>query len=138
VQLADLLTTQLAGVTANSSRYSLSGQAIVLKPTAALSLGLIVHELAMNAQLHGALSVASGHIAIRWKLTSQPDGTQYLLLDWEEGGHAVDSREAEGLGCELVRRQLRHELRGDATLDFTDNGLVARLSIPFAELCQMQ
>jgi len=129
VSLADLLTMQLAAVVADRSRYSMAGEDIVLKPTAALSLGLVVHELAMNAHLHGAFALSSGRIAIRWQ-----EADASLLLDWEECGCSVRSTGADGLGCELVKRQLQHELRGDATLDFTDTGLVARLSIPCAEL----
>lgn len=129
VSLADLLTMQLAAVVADRSRYSVAGEDMVLKPTAALSLGLVVHELAMNAYLHGAFALSSGCVAIRWEVTQES-----LLLDWEERGSSLRSADADGLGCELVRRQIQHELRGETALDFTDTGLVARLSIPCAEL----
>jgi two-component system CheB/CheR fusion protein len=129
VSLADLLTMQLAAVVADRSRYSLAGEDIVIKPTAALSLGLVVHELAMNAYLHGAFAPASGRIAIRWEVADA-----CLQQDWEECGCFVRPTDVDRLGCELVTRQLQHELRGNAALDFTDTGLVARLSIPCAEL----
>lgn len=129
VSLGDLLTMQLAAVVEDRSRYSVAGEDIVLKPTAALSLGLVVHELAMNANLHGAFALATGRVAVRWGVAGAS-----LRLDWEEQGCPGRSTDPEGLGCELVKRQLQHELRGDAALDFTDSGLVVRLSIPCAEL----
>src|SRR6185312_7502234 len=48
-------------------KISLSGESIVLSPSAAQTISLAVHELATNAVKHGAFSGEDGRVEVEWK-----------------------------------------------------------------------
>ena len=48
------------------SRISLQGPDILLGPNIAITIVLVVHELATNAAKHGALSQSDGNLSIGW------------------------------------------------------------------------
>lgn len=111
-----------------SHRVSLSGPPVPLTPAAALSLGMIFHELATNAAKYGALSAAEGRIHVDWGLSGQ-DGRR-LTLTWREvGGPRVQPPTRRGFGARLIERNIRHDLAGTLALDYADGGLVAEISI---------
>jgi two-component sensor histidine kinase len=83
---------------ADGSRISLDGPEVKLDPKAALSLSLLLHELATNAVKYGSLSVAEGFVQLRW---SKGDGS--LNLSWtEQGGPEVTEPSRVGLGSRLI------------------------------------
>jgi two-component sensor histidine kinase len=68
---------------AGGERVLLDGPPVTLAPDAAQAISMAVHELATNATKHGALSVATGRVAIaRWIDT----GAGMLRLRWREAG----------------------------------------------------
>ena len=105
-----------------------------LKPKAALSLGMVLHELATNAAKHGALSAERGRVEVAWSAEGEgPAGR--LVLRWAESGGprvAQDKPERRGFGSELIERQLRHGLGGTYEAEFAEAGLRATLSLPLA------
>ncbi len=114
-------------------RVVLTGDTVALTPSAALAMGMAVHELATNAVKYGALSVPEGRVSVSWRLTagdgSAPgDPLKWLVMDWEEaGGPSVEAPTGTGFGTLLIQRGLAHELGGGATLNFRPDGLHARL-----------
>ena len=62
--LAELVRTELAPF--GPERLTIEGPDVSLKPKLALSLGMVLHELATNAGKYGALSVPPGKLAIHW------------------------------------------------------------------------
>src|SRR5499433_1741710 len=67
VSLAELIRSQLAPYLDRSgSQIAVDGPAVTLRPEAAQSLGLALHELAVNAVRYGALSTPTGRISIAW------------------------------------------------------------------------
>ena len=46
----------------------LEGPEVLLRPRAALALGMAIHELTTNAVKYGALSVAEGDVSVRWRV----------------------------------------------------------------------
>jgi two-component system, chemotaxis family, CheB/CheR fusion protein len=133
VPLADLLMLQLPDSVA-AERYMLSGPDVSIVPSAALSLGLVLHELATHACQFGAFTQPNGSISVRWSVDTIDDEGERLQLEWLERGSPASAKATTALACELVRRQLKHELHGDASLNFTDTGLVARLQMPCEEV----
>jgi two-component system, chemotaxis family, CheB/CheR fusion protein len=133
VPILDLLRTQLAPFAGERERerYNLEGEQILLNTNAALALGLVLYELATNAIKYGALSVSDGRVQIAWRLHDGDSGELMLSFRWEEhGGPRVAQPARRGFGSELLQRQLTYELKGQATMDFAEEGLKVLLEIP--------
>jgi two-component sensor histidine kinase len=112
-----------------SSRVSVTGPRVALPPAAALSLGMIFHELATNAAKYGALSAPDGRVFVDWSVADQT--RRRLQLVWREiDGPPVSAPQRKGFGSRLIERNVRHDLAGDVELDYADGGLIATFSIP--------
>jgi PAS domain S-box-containing protein len=97
VHMRDIVGSALAAH-GDKGQFVLKGPEVDLDPKAALSLSLLLHELATNAVKYGALSVPSGQVAVTWSSS----GTE-LTLGWtESGGPAVRQPERKGLGTRLI------------------------------------
>ena len=116
----------------NEPRIAITGPAVLLRPKAAVPLGMVLHELVTNAVKYGALSVPVGRLAIEWTAEDGPGGKR-LVLRWTEAGLALPNGPGrKGFGTELIERGIRHDLRGAVVLDLTPNGLRAVATIPWA------
>ncbi len=108
------------------STFTVEGPATEVEPRIAITLSLVLHELATNATKYGALSVAAGRIAIRWEI----DDSGHLEIVWQESdGPAVQPPERTGFGSTLITRSVTHELGGTATLDYRTEGVVCRIRV---------
>jgi two-component system, chemotaxis family, CheB/CheR fusion protein len=128
--LRDVILTELAphGVS-DSSKITITGPPVMLKPQAALFLALVVHELATNAAKYGALSTPGGGVELAWTIAG--DRPSRLELTWtEQGGPKINSFPKRGFGTELIERGIRFELQGEAKLGVVDGGLHCRIVIP--------
>ena len=83
---------------AERGRFRLDGPDFEVQPQAALSLSLLLHELATNAVKYGALSVEGGDVSLIWGF----EGDQFRLLWTEQGGPPVRPPERKGFGSKLV------------------------------------
>lgn len=114
-------------------RVILAGDDLRLTPRCALSLGMVFHELAINAVKYGALSVAAGRLDIQWQRLSQhaADAGSPLVLDWREsGGPAVTPPKRRGFGSRLIERSIIRELQGALTVEYGADGLHYRMVLP--------
>ena len=113
-----------------SSRVSANGPRVALAPAAALSLGMIFHELATNAAKYGALSSPDGRVLVDWSVADQT--RPRLELVWREidGPPVVAPPDRKGFGSRLIERNVRHDLAGEIELDYASGGLTATFSIP--------
>ena len=110
-------------------RVTLNGPPVALPPAAALSLGMIFHELATNAAKYGALSATVGRVLVDWSVVDQT--RPRLQLTWREvGGPTVVAPERRGFGSRLIERNVRHDLAGEVKLDYANDGFSADFSIP--------
>lgn len=66
-------------------RFRLDGPDLEIGAKPALSLALMLHELATNAAKYGALSRDAGHVAIRWEIRPEA-GAPHLVFSWAEIG----------------------------------------------------
>jgi two-component sensor histidine kinase len=115
-------------------RVYLDGPPVWLPPNLAIALAMALQELLANAERHGALSLASGHVALDWRVKREGDTQDWLCLDWREnGGPAVHIPSRRGLGSELIDHAVREELGGSVRLDFATDGLHCRLSVPLPD-----
>ncbi|MCB0324518.1 MAG: PAS domain-containing protein, partial [Bdellovibrionales bacterium] len=106
---------------------SISGERVLLESKAAQALHLVLHELATNAAKYGAFSRPEGKVDVHWSMTQQG---RSLMICWEEsGGPAVPPEREPGFGTRLIERTLRHEVAGEARLDFRASGLYCELQV---------
>jgi len=113
-------------------RVTLNGPDVHLSPRAALTLGMVLGELATNAAKHGALSDGGG-VDIDWRVDDREQG-RWLTLSWREhGGPSVAPPTRRGFGATLIERALRHELAGSSRLTFAADGVVCDLEFPLPE-----
>jgi two-component system CheB/CheR fusion protein len=133
IDLATLLADGLLAVGAHEGERvrALMGPKIHLRPKAAETVALALHELATNAVKYGALSAKKGRIAIDWSL-AEVDGHPRLVLRWIETGVPLADGQPRrrGFGTELIERTLVYDLGGKSALDFTPDGLHCTISLP--------
>jgi PAS domain S-box-containing protein len=135
VALAELIRSQLAPyIDRSASQMALDGPAVMLRPEAAQSLGLALHELAINAVKYGALSTLAGRIAINWTWQPQHEPPAVEILWIETGGPNVVAPVRRGFGSLVVERNLARALDADVTLTFDADGVRCRIIVPVAQL----
>ncbi|MBO1019192.1 PAS domain-containing protein [Methylobacterium sp. SD274] len=110
-------------------RFAVRGPALNVGAKAAMSLALILHELATNAAKYGALSAAKGSITILWEIRPhESDGSDRVLLRWvEAGGPPVQPPTRTGFGTRLISRGLAGNFGGEVSLDYRMSGVVCTL-----------
>lgn len=131
VSLGRLIQGELEPHTSlDPNRVAFAGQAVVLDSTAALSLGLVFHELVTNATKYGALSVETGRLQVRWELTGE-EGDRTVNIDWvESGGPPVRTPRRRGFGSRLIEGSVSGRLGGSVEMDFARGGLRCHMTFP--------
>lgn len=131
-RLVEIVSEQLRPYARDGAPFEVSGPDLTLRPNRAVTLGMVVGELATNAAKFGALS-AGGSVVVEWSVEKTPAG-RILRLTWREaGGPAVSPPERVGFGTRLIQRSLAAGLHGSATLDYGAAGLAATLEFPLVE-----
>jgi PAS domain S-box-containing protein len=116
----------------DGSNVRISGDGVLLRPSATLTFSLVLHELATNAAKYGALQKPGGFVAVDWNIRS--NGGRELHLRWTEtGGPPVRAPVRRGFGLELIERSLAHELDGQAVLDYRVEGLSCEITLPLTD-----
>jgi two-component sensor histidine kinase len=111
------------------SRTSIEGPKIMLDPKLALSMALILHELATNAAKYGALSSPQGRVTVQW-LAAAGAHTTVLTVEWHEsGGPLVSPPAARGFGLRLLGIALE-QFGGVVDPVFEPAGLMCRMRVP--------
>ncbi len=114
-ELRAILSTELKPY--GLARISMQGPDIILSPTLALMMGLIVHELATNAAKYGAFSRSSGKLSVRWSLADS-----VLNFNWREaGGPPIATPTHHGFGLRLLSRALE-QFDGVVEMAFKPDG----------------
>jgi two-component sensor histidine kinase len=135
VSLSELVRSQLGHyVDREDAQVSLSGPDIVLKPEAAQSLGLALHELATNAAKYGALSVPAGRVAITWTRLPPTEGNGVEVWWIEENGPKVKAPRQRGFGRMVIEQNLTRALDAEVELSFSPAGLRCRIVMPVTQL----
>jgi two-component sensor histidine kinase len=125
-RIRDILTAELAPY--GRSRTLMEGPDCFLSPKLALTMALLVHELATNAAKYGALSNAVGKLSINWRLSDLR-----LNIEWHEnGGPVITPATHRGFGTRLLSRSL-DQFDGTVETAFETTGLVCKLSVILPE-----
>jgi PAS domain S-box-containing protein len=129
-QLSDLVREELAPYLDNSvACISVEGPEMLLRPAAAQSLAIVLHELATNAVKYGGLSTDGGHLSVQWKRVDA-----MLELRWiEHGGPLVVAPRTSGFGSKIMRASIERQLHGSIHQQWLAEGLSCTIRIPAAE-----
>lgn len=105
IQLVELAEGEMAPFRHGAvDRIMLQGPEVTIPPALAVSVSLVLHELATNAVKYGALSDGEGSVALSWS-TLQEGEVRFLVLDWlERGGPPVEPPVRRGFGSDLIGR----------------------------------
>jgi len=108
-----------------------------LKPAAAQTLCLALHELATNSAKHGALGSPDGEVTLTCRIEER-DGLPWASLSWcESGGPPVVPPSRRGFGRQLLERIVPHALDGEAQLDFGSDGLRYVVAFPLKDMAEL-
>lgn len=120
--LDSLLSSALSPFEIAGNRIVTGGPPVSVRSSIAVTLSLVLHELATNAVKHGALSTDDGRLAVTWSL----DGG-LVQLQWEEtNGPRVGAVKRRGFGSRLIAASA-DKLGGSIDLDYAPSGFTARL-----------
>jgi two-component sensor histidine kinase len=118
----DIAETELGPYVA--SRVSIDGPNVLLPPKYALTIALLLHELATNSAKYGSLSMPDGRVVLRSSMSDD-----VLRIEWQEsGGPPVISPTTRGFGLRLLSRALE-QFGGGTEMLFEPSGLVCRMNL---------
>jgi two-component sensor histidine kinase len=104
---------------------------------AAQTIGMALHELAINAGKYGALSIDAGHVDIAWRLERTDDNGHRFTMEWSErGGPTVAAPTRRGFGWTVLCQMTKMLLGADVILEFAPAGVVWRLACPADRVCE--
>jgi PAS domain S-box-containing protein len=129
---ADLNDIIVGAVAPHESRPGLRvrvrGAPVRLEPKAAVTLALVLHELATNAVKYGALSTDDGWVSLEWTTAPAAGGLELDLTWAEHGGPPVKPPQRKGFGARLISASLAAE-QGSAQLIYAPEGLCCLMSL---------
>ena len=109
-----------------AKRIVADGPKVALPPERALSLGMVIHEMATNAAKYGALSNDAGQVDVSWQVENDQ-----LRLNWiERDGPTVHSPERKGFGLVLIEGQVKSQMGGEIEVKFLREGFVLEMRFP--------
>ena len=122
VRLDTIIEQRLAPFDPN--RVATVGPPVMLKPKLALSLGMVVHELATNAAKYGAFSDEHGRVEVAWSVGDD----DRLSFGWTERGGAHSGELKRGFGLRLIEREITFGLNGTVDVALEPEGLAVNLA----------
>lgn len=133
VDFADILRNEFDAFDDGSGgRITLQGPDVPLTPQIAVSLGMAIHELTINAAKYGALSVYGGKVHVTWSVTIDA-ARRMLNFDWaESGGPAVTGPARVGFGSRLLDFVLPGQIQARTRIEYAPQGVNVRCSVPLA------
>jgi two-component sensor histidine kinase len=133
IGLRELLAAVLAPYrSADESRVSIFGPAILVPARLVVPLSMVLHELTTNAAKYGALSTRRGTIDISWQLRDSVD--QAVALIWQErGGPPVKAPTSPGFGMRLIERVVSHDLDGKTEINYDPAGMRCTMAFSVRE-----
>ena len=122
IGLSELLAAVLAPYrSAEGTRVTMSGPAVMLPARAVVPLSMVLHELTTNAAKYGALATRRGKVEITWHLRGGDD--QLVELVWQEREGPKMKPASAGFGTKLIDHVIRHDLDGSTKVEFDPAGV---------------
>jgi two-component sensor histidine kinase len=121
----------------DNDRIRMGGPEVTVTGEAAVAFHLALHELAVNAERHGALGAPDGRVSIEWgigydEVDGEPTPARLAFTWRESGGPAVSEPERRGFGAKVLEQGLPRELSGEGRMVFDPDGLRYVLAAPLS------
>jgi two-component sensor histidine kinase len=131
VDVVRMVRMAVAPHTSSDGQIEIRGSGGPAPTQVAMPLYMALHELAINAKKHGALSVPDGRIVVDVGVDREG---RFLEITWQESdGPPVTPPERQGFGMTVIKRGLEYEAGGQVELEFEPSGLRARLRVPLGD-----
>jgi PAS domain S-box-containing protein len=135
VEIEDLVRTQLAHFAdLIGERITIEGPPLNVKPSAAQSIGMALHELATNADKYGSLSNDHGSVTIDWRI----DDDQFSIGWIEQDGPRVTPPKRRGFGSTVISAVAQASVGGEVELHYAPSGVTWRLTCPVTKVLASQ
>lgn len=131
VDLEYLVADELLTVQArDGEELNISGPEMRLRPKAAETVGLAIHELTTNALRHGALGHPKGRVDVSWKVEGDT-----LVFDWRESSsrRLMPQPTRRGFGVILLEETLPFDLGAITELRFASPGFSCTIRLPLTD-----
>ena len=128
-RIGDLARAALA--TFGENRFELAGPDVAVGSRVALSLSLMLHELATNAVKYGALSVPDGKVHLSWAVR-RGDKDMFGLSWAERGGPPAAEPTRKGFGSRVISMGLNGS--GGVEVEYGTQGLTVKASAPLYQV----
>jgi PAS domain S-box-containing protein len=130
ISLTELIRQELAPY-APRRNTKINGPEIGLRPEAGQAMAMVLHELATNAAIYGALSTKKDRVSIWWERQLNGCPRPDLVLEWQEiGGPPVVAPSNSSYGTSTIRDLIPYEFGGTVELVFAPEGVGCRLKLP--------
>jgi two-component system CheB/CheR fusion protein len=130
IDLEELLRDELLAQAVGPQGFQIAGPDTRIGREAAVPVALALHELTVNALMHGALATPRGRVEIAWEHV-EDKGERYLRFSWQESGVEIVSQPTlTGFGLELLERTLPYELGVKTRIDWAPAGACVEIRIP--------
>jgi two-component system CheB/CheR fusion protein len=131
IDLEELVHGELLAQAAPASRYRAIGPDTRIGREAAVPLALALHELTLNALLHGVLGEPSGELEVSWD-HEDAGGQKRLRLLWVERGPNKPRLPPthKGFGLELLEKTLPYELDACTRVEWPEQGAQIEILLP--------
>jgi two-component system, chemotaxis family, CheB/CheR fusion protein len=131
VDLEEMVQAELLAQAIPAARCRVSGPDTRIRGEAPLPLALALHELGVNALVHGAFVGAQGTLEVTWSHVER-EGHEWLRLVWQECDTQVRgiSPASKGFGMELIESMLPYELDAGTRVSWLEPGARIEIEIP--------
>jgi PAS domain S-box-containing protein len=127
VSIVEVVESALAAHRMGEGRFRIGGPDFALPAKQALSLSLVLYELATNAAKYGALSGERGSVNLAWDIAGE-DGEETFRLTWQEvDGPPVEPPASRGFGTKFIDATLAGDFGGEARIEFAKSGFTLEL-----------
>ncbi|WOI54018.1 PAS domain-containing protein [Parvularcula sp. LCG005] len=130
IEAGQAIRSVLAPYDPEQNRVVFHGNGARVDPNMVSTLGLALHELAINAMKHGALTADDGKVDLNWFVDDQA-GDCFLVIEWREtGGPPIEgppSKKGSGFG---IIETLLAASKGEIHREWKSSGLEATITVP--------
>jgi two-component sensor histidine kinase len=133
--LRDVVMAAVSTSGVSEARYRIDGPEVRLNARTALGVALALHELNTNALKYGALSNATGHVTLTWRLLGASDGDR-LRIEWlERGGPLVAEPSRIGFGTRLIKAISVDSAASQNSIEYSKPGVAWTFEAAVAGIC---